>query len=131
MVQQGEKKEESKLVGPELEGDCLMVMQGEKLHQEPKVTIFKTTCLCKGKICKVVVDSGSQNNIVSLDMITKLGIVPFDHPSPYKATWVNQQQHVEVRKRAFVNFSIGSYQDRVLCDVVPMTCTHLILGRPW
>ena len=30
-----------------------------------------------------------------------------------------------------MNFSIGPYQDRVLCDMVPMTCAHLILGRPW
>ena len=35
-----------------------------------------------------------------------------------------------VREEDFVDFSIGSYVDRVICDVIPMTC-HIILGRPW
>lgn len=28
-------------------------------------------------------------------------------------------------------FSIGQYQDQVLCDVVPMQVGHILLGRPW
>ena len=27
--------------------------------------------------------------------------------------------------------TIGRYNDRVLCDVVPMENTHILLGRPW
>ena len=27
--------------------------------------------------------------------------------------------------------TIGRYNDRVLCDVVPMEATHILLGRPW
>ena len=30
-----------------------------------------------------------------------------------------------------VAFSIGKYEDEVLCDVVPMQVGHLLLGRPW
>ena len=33
-------------------------------------------------------------------------------------------------KRVLVSFSIGSYQDEILCDVVPMHASHLLLGRP-
>ena len=29
-----------------------------------------------------------------------------------------------------VSFSIGRYEDEVLCDVVPMQARHLLLGRP-
>ena len=54
-----------------------------------------------------------------------------DHPNPYKATWVSQVQHVEVKQRALVYFSIGPYQDQVMCDIIPMTCGHIIFGRPW
>nr|KYP31836.1 hypothetical protein KK1_047656 [Cajanus cajan] len=35
----------------------------------------------------------------------------------------NQQVEVE--------FSIGNYQDKVKCDVVPMEACHILLGRPW
>ena len=30
-----------------------------------------------------------------------------------------------------MKFSIGRYEDELLCDVVPMQATHIILGRPW
>ena len=30
-----------------------------------------------------------------------------------------------------MTFQIGKYEDKVLCDVVPMQAGHLLLGRPW
>ena len=30
-----------------------------------------------------------------------------------------------------MKFKIGSYQDEVMCDVIPMDIYHMLLGRPW
>lgn len=30
-----------------------------------------------------------------------------------------------------MNFNIGPYKDDVLCDVLPMSACHVLLGRPW
>ena len=30
-----------------------------------------------------------------------------------------------------MKFKIGSYQDEVLCDVIPMDICNILLGRPW
>jgi len=30
-----------------------------------------------------------------------------------------------------VKFKIGHYFDEVLCDIMPMDCCHILLGRPW
>jgi hypothetical protein len=30
-----------------------------------------------------------------------------------------------------VEFKIREYNDKVLCDVIPMDVCHLLLGRPW
>ena len=30
-----------------------------------------------------------------------------------------------------MKFKIGSYQDEVLCDIIPMDICHMLLGRPW
>jgi hypothetical protein len=30
-----------------------------------------------------------------------------------------------------VEFNIGGYNDKILCDVIPMDVCHLFLGRPW
>ena len=34
-------------------------------------------------------------------------------------------------KQVRVPFSIKTYHDEVLCDVAPMSASHLLLGRPW
>ncbi|XP_059068278.1 uncharacterized protein LOC131858838 [Cryptomeria japonica] len=117
---------------PITEGDFLMIRRG-KLQQQTsnQVSIFRTQCLSKGKICKLIIDSSSHDNLVSFDMVSKLGLQTFDHPNPYNATWVSQEQHIMISHRAYVDFSIGPYHDQVLCDVIPMTCGHIILGRPW
>ena len=30
-----------------------------------------------------------------------------------------------------VDFQIGPYKDKILCDVMPMDVCHILLGRPW
>lgn len=87
--------------------------------------------MSKGKICKLIIDSGSYDNLVSYDMVDKLGLKKFAHPSPCHATWVSHDQDMVVNEEAYVEISIGPYQDMVLCEVIPMTCGHIILGRPW
>ena len=36
-----------------------------------------------------------------------------------------------VDKQILISFTIGKYQDDVLCDVIPMESCHILLGRPW
>lgn len=36
-----------------------------------------------------------------------------------------------MKHNVLVEFSIGAYKDKVVCDVVPMKVSHLLLGRPW
>nr|KYP33808.1 hypothetical protein KK1_045314 [Cajanus cajan] len=38
---------------------------------------------------------------------------------------------MKVTQQVEVCFSIRRYNDKVLCDVVPMKANHLLLGRPW
>ena len=61
----------------------------------------------------------------------KLILPTSKHPRPYKLQWLNDYGEVRVTKYVLVSFSIGRYQDKVLCNVVPMHASHLLLGRPW
>jgi len=36
-----------------------------------------------------------------------------------------------VNQQVKVLFSIGTYKDEVICDVVPMEAGHLLLGKSW
>lgn len=59
--------------------------------QEPpqRKSLFRTTCRSHGKICKVIVDSGSTENIVSVEMVDKLKMKRLPHLTPYKVSWLN------------------------------------------
>ncbi|XP_056694837.1 uncharacterized protein [Spinacia oleracea] len=94
--------------------------------------IFHTRCTSHGKICNVIIDSGSCENVVAATMVEKLKLPTKDHPYPYKLTWLKKGNDVKVTKRCLIDFSIGKkYQDKVWCDVIPMDACHLLLGRPW
>ncbi|KAH9667837.1 Endonuclease [Citrus sinensis] len=94
--------------------------------------IFHTRCTCHGKICNVIIDSGSFENVVATKMVKKLKLKTEQHLQPYKLSWLKKGNEIEVNTRCFISFSIGNkYKDEVWCDVVPMDACHLVLGRPW
>ncbi|GLJ19111.1 hypothetical protein SUGI_0343200 [Cryptomeria japonica] len=74
---------------------------------------------------------GSNDNIISEEEVSKLGLSSMPHSHPYKVTWLNKGQHVLVNEQVWVEFSIEKYSNRILCDVLPMDACHLLLGRPW
>ena len=48
--------------------------------------IFHTRCTSHGKVCDIIIDSGSCENVVSIKMVDKLKLPTEDHSSPYKLT---------------------------------------------
>ena len=105
--------------------------KGESLPQTQQERIFRSKCLAQEKVCTLIIDLGAHGHLVSTDMIIKLGLTIVYHPNPHKATWVNQVMNVEVSQRALVSFLVGPYHDQAMCDIIPMTCGHIILVRPW
>ncbi|XP_074314188.1 uncharacterized protein LOC141649395 [Silene latifolia] len=64
-------------------------------------------------------------------MVSKLGLVTTPHPKPYALHWLDNGNKVKVTKQVEVALTMGSYVDKILCDVVPMDACHVLLGRPW
>jgi uncharacterized protein YlzI (FlbEa/FlbD family) len=93
--------------------------------------LFRTTCKTKYRKCQVIVDNESTDNLVSIEMVEKLELETIDHPSPYKVSWLQKGHQVNVTKQCLVDIKIGRYNDRILCDVIPMDVCHVLLGRPW
>jgi hypothetical protein len=50
--------------------------------------LFRTNCKTKDRVCKVIIDSGRTNNLVSLDMVDKLEPKTTAHPEPYRVSWL-------------------------------------------
>jgi len=92
--------------------------------------IFHTRCSVNGNVCLVIIDGGSCTNVVSSRLVSKMNMDTKPHPRPYKLQLLSEGEEVQVKQQAEVSFSIGKYEDKILCDVVPMEPNHILMGRP-
>ena len=74
-----------------------LMMKKFLLKPEPGVknsiqrnNLFMTTCKTKDKVCKVIIDSGSTDNLVSTEMVEKLELDTTAHLKPYKVSWLQK-----------------------------------------
>ncbi|GJV65371.1 RNA-directed DNA polymerase [Tanacetum coccineum] len=94
--------------------------------------IFHTRCTSHGKVCDVIIDSASCENVASEKMAKKLSLKTKKYPRLYKLSWLQKGKSIHIDQRCLVYFSIrDKYQDKVWCDVVLMDACHLLLWRPW
>jgi hypothetical protein len=77
-----------------------VLLKSEKEAKEPthRKSLFRTVFKSRGKCCKVVIDSGSKNNLVSTDMVEKLVLKRTTHPFPYKVSWVKKGHNILVNE---------------------------------
>ena len=98
--------------------------------QIQRENIFHTRCEIQGKVCSMIIDSGSCTNVISSIGVDKLGLATIKHPKPYRLQWFNDSSEMKVNKQANIKFNRDKYVDVILCDVVPMHAGHNLLGRP-
>ena len=98
---------------------------------DQRENLFQTRCLVNEVSLSVIVDSGSCCNILNEKVVNHFKLPTTPHPQPYGLQWISSTSTDNVTRQCWVSFSIGAYNDRVLCDVVKMDATHILLGRPW
>lgn len=130
------EEEEEEVMQRVDEGEMLVVRRALHSksfpHKEQRLYIFQSRCTIGGKVCYLIIDSGSCANVVSSTLVEKLGLSTIPHPQPYKLQWLSNGTSLQVAKQVLVSFSIGkNYEDEIVCDVVPMDACHLLLRRPW
>jgi hypothetical protein len=69
-----------------------ILLNPEKETENPteRNSLFQTACKTKDRVCKVIVDSGSTDNLVSIEMVEKLELETVTHPSPYRVLWLQK-----------------------------------------
>ena len=93
--------------------------------------LYHTRFIVQGSLCDLIIDSGSQKNILSKDVVERLQLETENHPNLYAIGWIKEVGGIWVHERCKASFYIGKYNDEVYCDVVDMDACHILFGRPW
>jgi hypothetical protein len=85
----------------------------------------------KGTPLHFIVDSGSQKNLISAEVVKQLGLSTTPHPQPYNIGWLHQGRDLRVSQQCRLSYSIQPFKDEVLCDVAPLDVCDVLLGQPY
>ncbi|GJU64001.1 putative nucleotidyltransferase, ribonuclease H [Tanacetum coccineum] len=84
------------------------------------------------KICSIIIDGGSCENLVSKALVKAFKLLTEPHPSPYQIGWIKKGSALKVTEICKIPLAIGKHHNElVTCDVVDMDACHVFLGRPW
>ena len=106
------------------------VLSSRVVHEEDKQiqchNLFHIYLIVQGCRVLTIIDSGCCNNLVSSDLVEKLGLTTRQHSYPYKLQWFNHSGKTKVTKSARISFFTGCYHDTDDFDVVPMQLFNFV-----
>ena len=63
-------------------------------------------------------------------MVENLSLKKIKHPIHYKVSWLHKGHQILVSEQCEIDLQVGTYEDKMICDVMPMDVCHVLLGRP-
>jgi hypothetical protein len=78
-----------------------------------------------------IVDSGSQTNLISMEVVKWLALQTTPHPHPYTIGWLHQGRDLRFIQQCHLSYDIKPFKDEVLCDFYPLEVCDVILGQPY
>uniref|UniRef100_A0A2N9EJL2 Integrase catalytic domain-containing protein n=1 Tax=Fagus sylvatica TaxID=28930 RepID=A0A2N9EJL2_FAGSY len=85
-------------------------------------------CTSHGKVCNVIIDGGSYENVVVATMVEKLKLKNEDHPEPYKLQWLRKGNDVKYDRKTKHDGFKNTYsfeKDGVKVLLVPLKMVHV------
>jgi hypothetical protein len=104
---------------------------GEPDEPEEGECLFHSQMWVKGTPLHFIVDSGSQKNLISAEVIKWLALPKTLHPQPYTIGWLLQGSNIHVIQQCRLSYDIKPFKDEVLCDVAPLEVCDVLLGQPY
>jgi hypothetical protein len=78
-----------------------------------------------------IVDSSSQKNLISAEVIKKSTLSTTPHSQPYTIGWLYQGINLRVNQQCQLSYNIKPFKDEVLCDVSYLKVCNVLLGQPY
>jgi hypothetical protein len=93
---------------------------------------FHIRVIMKHTKIDTLIDSGSQSNLISEEVVKQLGLTTKLHHKPYSLKWIRNNHKLHITKQCTLKFAISSkFVDGVTCDVVPLNECGMVLGSPY
>jgi hypothetical protein len=73
--------------------------------------LFHSQMWVKGTPLHFIVDSGSQKNLISAEVVKQLGLSTTPHPQPYNIGWLRQGQDLRVNQQCRLSYDIQPFQE--------------------
>lgn len=94
--------------------------------------LFHLRVVAKNIKIDAIIDSGSQVNLISEDVVRNLGLKTTQHKKPYPLGWICENDKLQVTRQCTLKFVITSkFVDEVQFDVVPLDICGIVLGSPY
>lgn len=94
--------------------------------------LFVLKIQVKQEVINAIIDTGSQKNPISEQLVQKLGLAITPHPKPYPLVWIHKENELQIRQQCTFKFAVTSqYIHEVTCEVVPLDICQFILGSPY
>ena len=101
-----------------IDGDCgetlslmvrkLLYNRTMKEEHPQRRSVFRTRGTINGKVCNIIIDGGSSENMVAASVVKKLGLKTQRHLRPYKVGWIHEgHEETKVTETCLVKFSLG------------------------
>jgi hypothetical protein len=103
----------------------------EPTDPEEGERLFHSQMWVKGTPLHFIVDSRSQKNLISAEVVKQLGLSTTPHPQPYNIGWLRQGRDLRVSQQCRLSYGIQPFKDEVLCDVAPLDVCDVLLGQPY
>jgi hypothetical protein len=104
---------------------------GEPDELEEGERLFHSQMWVKGTPLHFIVDSSSQKNLISAEVVKRLALPTMPHPHPYTIGWLRQGSNLRVSQQCRLSYDIKPFKDEVLCDVAPLEVCDVLLGQPY
>jgi hypothetical protein len=85
----------------------------------------------KGTPLHFIVDSDSQKNLISTEVVKRLALPTMSHPQPYTIGLLHQGSDLHFSQECQLSYDIKPLKDKVLCDVDPLEVCDVLLGQPY
>jgi hypothetical protein len=83
-----------------------VLIKPEKEEREivQRNSLFRTACKTRDRVCKVIINNGSTDNMVSTELVEKLKLETTAHTSLYMVSWLQKGHQVMVSQQCKVEF---------------------------